>query len=548
MSLLDVLPKPLLDDIVCNRSLPVVGAGFSLNAETPPGKTMPLWNTLADILSEELKDYPKSSPIDVISTYVHEFSRAKLIERLHDLLLVDSARPGKAHIAFCNCQFDIVVTTNFDFLLERGFEKVEKYCQPIIEEDQLPIAKRQPYVSLLKLHGDLHHPNRMVITEEDYDLFLDKYPLLSTYLANLLIQRTPLFIGYSLDDPDFRHIWQLVSNRLGQLRRPAYVLTVDARPSDISRFERRGVKVINFNGTKDRYAQILEELFIELREYWAKELLKVSTVVEEESLAYLSIPEDSPGTLCFFSLPFELMSFYRTFVFPLVRNYGLTPITVEDVISPGNSIAAKTTALLSKADIVVIEAQDRRTLYELKELKKMIRKKKVLVVSDDTSYSDSDQVWTVIRRPQKLWESDEYLLNEFLSEIDRWFADISEELRPELEAEPLRLLQKREYRAALISALGLLEIHLRAYYGDKHTPYSMLIKKLLYIDDRIPQKFGRDVHEWIRLRNMAVHGGQEITPGTARRIVRGVMEMIDILQSHILVRKLAASEEDKDHK
>ena len=40
---------------------------------------------------------------------------------------------------------------------------------------------------------------------------------MSTYLANLLISRTALFIGYSLDDPDFRAIWQVVKDRLGRL-------------------------------------------------------------------------------------------------------------------------------------------------------------------------------------------------------------------------------------------------------------------------------------------------------------------------------------------
>jgi hypothetical protein len=35
-------PKPLLEDLVNGRRLPVVGAGMSLNAKLPPPAKMPL--------------------------------------------------------------------------------------------------------------------------------------------------------------------------------------------------------------------------------------------------------------------------------------------------------------------------------------------------------------------------------------------------------------------------------------------------------------------------------------------------------------------------
>jgi len=54
------------------------------------------------------------------------------------------------------------------------------------------------------MHGDIRHPKRLVVTEPDYDDFLTNYPLIATYLSNLLITKTAVFIGYSLDDPDFR--------------------------------------------------------------------------------------------------------------------------------------------------------------------------------------------------------------------------------------------------------------------------------------------------------------------------------------------------------
>jgi hypothetical protein len=200
------IPQPLLDDLVAGKWLPVVGAGMSRNAVVPGGGIMPLWEDLGKELAKELSDYPYSGALDAISAYAHEFGRPRLVERLSIALHIDTARPAAAHSAFCSIPFDIVCTTNFDFLLERQYNTTPRYCRPIIDEDHLAVNSRDPSTALLKLHGDVHHPNRLVITEEDYDVFLDKYPLLSTYLANLLITRTAVLIGYSLDVPDFRSL------------------------------------------------------------------------------------------------------------------------------------------------------------------------------------------------------------------------------------------------------------------------------------------------------------------------------------------------------
>ena len=190
-------PKPLLDDLIKNRWIPIVGAGFSLNAVAPEGKSVPLWEELGKALAKDLGDYSYSGALDTASAYAHEYSRARLVERLFELLLVDQASPGEAHRAFCSVQFDVICTTNFDFLLERQYERSPRYCLPILDEEQLSVnapsagyrdARRDDLsVTLLKVHGDLHHPQRLVVTEEDYDLFLQRHPLLATYLSSLLI-------------------------------------------------------------------------------------------------------------------------------------------------------------------------------------------------------------------------------------------------------------------------------------------------------------------------------------------------------------------------
>jgi hypothetical protein len=302
-------PKPVLDDLANGRWLPIVGAGMSLNATVPAGKKMPLWSDLGKQLTDEIKDFSAISVLDGISAYQHEFGRSRLIERLSELLLIREAQPGNAHRAFCTIPFDIVCTTNFDFLLERQYDLTPRYVYPVVDEEQLSVNAGSAGTLLLKLHGDLRHPGRLIVTESDYDGFLSHYPLLATYLSNQLITKTAVFVGYSLEDPDFRQIWHVVSERLGRTRRMAYSIAVSARPADIARFERRGVKVINLPGNRDKYGEVLAGAFSELTEYVRSNVIAVSKVTEEKPLRELLLPRGAATRLCFFSLPLELLPF-----------------------------------------------------------------------------------------------------------------------------------------------------------------------------------------------------------------------------------------------
>lgn len=244
--LIDRIPPPLLRDIVAARCLPIIGAGFSRDAEVTGDRQLPLWRDLGEQIAADLLDDPVSAdPLEAISAYAQEYGRVRLIEELRTRLHHGLARPGPAQLEFCQLPFDVVCTTNWDTLLERAYETVERRYYVILEEHQLPIGVDSGAVTLVKLHGDLDHPNRLVASESDYDSFLQANPLLVTYVANLLITRTPLFIGYSLDDPDFRQIMSIVNSRLGRLTRVGYALTHGVTPQQRNRFERRNVRCID---------------------------------------------------------------------------------------------------------------------------------------------------------------------------------------------------------------------------------------------------------------------------------------------------------------
>jgi hypothetical protein len=422
----------------------------------------------------------------------------------------------------------MVCTTNFDFLLEQQYTHTSRFCRPIIDEEQLSISGRESDITLLKLHGDLHHPQRLVVTEEDYDRFLDTYPLLATYLANLLISRTPLLIGYSLDDPDFRQVWQVVNDRLGRLRRPAFAIAVDASATDIARFARRGVRLISLPGVKSDYSRILAAAFVELRQFWTDHIVSVSQVTDEEPLNELSLPPEAKTRLCFFSVPLSLLAFYRENAFPIAERYGFVPISANDMISPGENWLAKIETLIERSVLVVVDASTRTTLLELEVAVSKLGKPDVFIIQEENAVLPSLSQAVLIHQRPSIPSSEP---PEFLKELESWFERLSASLAAEYVEEPMRLYRLGQHRAAVTSAITLLEVYLRDRISTGTTqgrrPMSIInLIDLAKDQNLIDAATALKTRDWLRIRNSVAHSLVVVRPEDAQEIVEGVMKII----------------------
>jgi hypothetical protein len=526
----DYFPRPLLDDIVKGNCLPIIGSGFSMNANVPKGQQMLMWDALGRKLGEYLPDYQYSNALDAISAYGHEFSRNKLIEKLTDLLIVNQIKPGEAHKAFAKLPFKLICTTNFDFLLEQSYT----YCNPILDESQLSISVNDNSVSILKIHGDLHHPNKLVATEEDYDMFIERNPLFSTFLANQLITKTPLFIGYSIDDPDFRQIFKVVNERLGNTKRPAYTIKLNASHHEISKFERRGVKVINILEKKLTYAKLFEHIFKELESYWNVEILKVGTFTQEESQSEILIKDDAKNRLCFFSIPFQFLSFYKQNIFPIAESYGFVPITADEVLTPGDTILAKISALIDKSEILItdISGRNNNVLHELGiATAKRNDKKKILIIGDRDDILPSDIAGLMfLEKPSNLFVDYE----DFFQRVESWFKEIASEYSEYFESEPTRLMSKNEYRAAVVSSISLLEKSLRNKISVEETQFRyraiplFQMVKISLEQNIIDKNDYMIIRQGLDIRNTIVHSSEEliVSKEKAKKVVSTVNKIV----------------------
>jgi hypothetical protein len=517
------IPKTLQEDFVENKVVPFVGAGFSKNAILPQGMSIPDWNELGRQIAEYILDYEYTNAIDALSLFESHFSRVRLIELLAKKLHINELKPGEAHRSFCNVFFDTICTTNFDFLLEHTLQETKRPHSIIVSEDRLPIDTYEK-TKLIKLHGDFNHPERMVVTERDYDDYLEKNKVLATYISNLFITKTLFLVGYSFEDNDIRGLWQIINSRLGKLHRPAYAVMVDASPIEISRFERRNIKVINLKGKKADYQLILNQFFIEVKDMIDEKAPSKITPTNEKAREELKLPS-SNKRLCFISAPYTRISILKELIYPILDDNGITPITLDEAIMPGDNWMAKSETLLKESSFAIVDASgnNANVMWELGTIMSL-NKKLIIIVDEEQTQAIPSALSDLRYLTYSTSNDNEDFIAQLGKELSTWL-DFSE-----LGNEPERLLRKNEYDAAVISAFRLLEISLREYNSiftkgsirPMIVPLSQMLRQLR--ESNLPQDLVNKTIDYLRIRNQIVH---ETTMSANKKIATDIVKIIN---------------------
>ena len=492
------IPKPLIKDFISNRVVPFVGAGFSKNADIPDGIIMPDWNELGKKVAAELPDYQfDSNAIDAFSYYEALYSRSKLVELLMRELHIGEIIPGETFESFCNLFNGIICTTNWDTLLED--------CMTLM---------RKPFST--------------VVTENDYDMYLNRNPLFSTYVSNLFIANTMLLIGYSLDDNDFRSIWKVINSRLGTMAQPAYALLVNPSQELIYRFQRRNIRVINLPGTAKNYKKILRDLFLELNEYITIERNKTAKSTNEKINEQMAIPAED-NRLCFVSCPMNRIAQLSDILYPILRSMEITPVRPDNMVGLGDNILDVTKAIIQKSRFAIVDITDNNSnsFFDLALLESKKNKDDTLVIADMNSPTLSFAAERKIAF-YSLDPADESTLHSFTKNVRSWIlkrTTLNDEqdmgdLTPNTFENAEGLFKKKEYSACIVSAFSELE-------------YLMRSRRERKTKDSIPFRFSSELirlmdspstKEYINLRNRIVHDGHRATKKEAQNVLGFIYE------------------------
>jgi hypothetical protein len=282
-----------------------------------------------------------------------------------------------------------------------------------------------------------------------------------------------------------------------------------------------------------KYNNILKSLFVELANYWDVKTTELSKFSDEESIIELSLPQDA-SRLCFFEVN-DLLPFYKSNIFPIFEQYGFTPIVASDVISPGDNIIAKVTSLIERSRLVVIDYS--ASLIGDYVLNRTINKNKEVWIIGQPNAAMPTNIKNLIhlQRPENI---DSPSADNFIEEIERLVGDLYKKIAPALFDEPIRLLNKKEYRAAVISAFVILESKLNELLQENDAKQNLgwgrklslgLLRQQLINKQLISKQEAILLSDWTFVRNRLVHSQENIVKRDATRIVNGIKALIEHL-------------------
>lgn len=246
--------ETLVESITSTRCTPFIGAGVGV-------PHLPLGRDLANSLAEKY-GYPltDASNLPRVAQYVSVtrspgFLKRKIIEGLQanqDAYFLQSDDPPRNYRILADLGQRRYITTNYDGFLEHALRRAGR--SPVVETcrwndhlwdslgtypDHVPTAESP---ILFHLHGQLDHDISILITEDDYIDFTVTMAVRGSHeisqsalwsqIREALGYTTVLFVGYSLEDWNFRVMLKYLTRQQGIISNPGSLsMSIQLSPS-----------------------------------------------------------------------------------------------------------------------------------------------------------------------------------------------------------------------------------------------------------------------------------------------------------------------------
>lgn len=210
-------PDILIEDIAKRQCIIYLGSGVSHNSINDAGEHPMTWKAFLEYGAEQ-HELSKQQKMDIKKNIKKEdyllsceLLRTFLGEQnFYDLLGKCFREPrfkyAEIHQHIFSLDTKIVVTPNFDQIYE-GYAMRESNNSVTIKnyyDNDLANFIRRPQRLILKLHGNINTPSRMIFTQSDYAKARTQNADFYQLLNALISTQTFLFLGAGLNDPDIR--------------------------------------------------------------------------------------------------------------------------------------------------------------------------------------------------------------------------------------------------------------------------------------------------------------------------------------------------------
>ncbi len=214
------------------RAIAWIGAGPSMELG------LPSWRRLAAEVLEACRrqkrhNFSRIERYYRESKYLDQFDEVELTHGRQFLLdvcwnkIADPGGEGAIYKEIANLDFLSYFTTNYDNILVRHLESTGKAVAVHgNSQEDLETVDVDMVPALVKLHGDFSESNSVVLSRSDYQrlYLLGQGEAFRTFLKSHLARDRILFLGYSLSDPEIRHIQESLAVNLKRKVSPIAIL------------------------------------------------------------------------------------------------------------------------------------------------------------------------------------------------------------------------------------------------------------------------------------------------------------------------------------
>lgn len=240
-----------------NVVLPVVGAGLSMPA-------LPSWSKLLQDLigkvrdegdrARLLADLAKDKFLDVADEVGDLLGRDEITNHIAATFQAPKASRPKIYDAVAKLPVDHFATTNFDpWLVQAATERERSNLRVLVPWHAPALGDLSvtalPFVFML--HGDARTPQECVLTLDSYQRLQHGSQVYLPLLSALASQRSLLFLGYSLADPDLLMTLDKWQVQLGGPAARHVLLATDVSEHERRRLAKRGVRVVEYAKGRD---------------------------------------------------------------------------------------------------------------------------------------------------------------------------------------------------------------------------------------------------------------------------------------------------------
>lgn len=277
------IPVSLTRHIAEKRCILFVGAGLSAAAG------LPTWGRLLEQVIEELESSGATDAPDLrtlwqarkyleVADHCADARGTQLRNVLTSTVRGATEPVPEVHKVLRDLPFAGIVTTNYDKLLERaywGTDRIPK-VHTHASKDAFGTLLFDRAFFILKAHGEIDEPDTIVLSTATYRELIHANPAFNAVMSAILLNFSILFVGYSLNDPDFRLLMERqISDFKGSS--PARYALLDGLGTVEAQILQRNVGIQVINYPKGDHGQVLT-FFQELRESVRKEEAKRAPV------------------------------------------------------------------------------------------------------------------------------------------------------------------------------------------------------------------------------------------------------------------------------